>query len=219
MVSRAAFYRNYQDKYDLVEQIFEEAMSALLNAVGDLGREHPPSIWVTFFEHIAHYERLYRELLGRKGSPWFVRKMRASLSGLVKERGHLPHGPDASARPVHTFSDEFVPDLVSALFVEAITWWLEHGRPYTPEEIATRAALLAAALFKEASTWSRSLARPNRGPRCSTRDASIRLSPFFLYSLSWCSRANFYLDYRFSSPLREGFSPHRNRDGLVSRLH
>ena len=69
MVSRAAFYRNYQDKYDLVEQIFEETMSALLNAVGDLGREHPPEIWVKFFEHIAEYERLYRALLGRKGSP------------------------------------------------------------------------------------------------------------------------------------------------------
>ena len=153
MVSRAAFYRNYQDKYDLVEQIFEEAMSALLNAVGDLGREHPPEIWVTFFENIAEYERLYRALLGRKGSPWFVRKMRASLADLIKERGHLPHGPDASARPVHTFSDEFVPDLVSTMFVEAITWWLEHGRPYTPKEIATRSALLASALFKEASTW------------------------------------------------------------------
>ncbi len=153
MVSRAAFYRNYQDKYDLVEQIFEEAMSALLNAVGDLGREHPPEIWVTFFEHIAEYERLYRALLGRKGSPWFVRKMRASLAGLVKERGRLPHGPDANARPVHTFSDAFVPDLVSMMFVEAITWWLEQGRPYTPKEIATRSALLASALFKEASTW------------------------------------------------------------------
>ena len=153
MVSRAAFYRNYQDKYDLVEQIFEEAMSALLGAVGELGQEHPAEIWVTFFEHIAQYERLYRALLGRKGSPWFVRKMRASLSGLVKERGHLPHGPDASARPAHTFSDEFVPDLVSTMFVEAITWWLEQGRPYTPKEIATRSALLASALFKEASTW------------------------------------------------------------------
>ena len=153
MVSRAAFYRNYQDKYDLVEQIFEEAMSALLNAVGDLGREHPASIWVTFFEHIAQYERLYRALLGSKGSPWFVRKMRADLSGLVKEHGHLPHGPDARERPVHTFSDEFVPDLVSTMFVEAISWWLEQGRPYTPREIATRSALLAAALFKEASTW------------------------------------------------------------------
>ncbi len=153
MVSRAAFYRNYQDKYDLVEQIFEEAMSALLNAVGELGREHPPEIWVTFFEHIAQYERLYRALLGRKGSPWFVRKMRASLAGLVKERGQLPHGPDVSVRPVHTFSDDFVPDLVSAMFVEAITWWLEQGRPYTPKEIATRSALLASALFKEVSTW------------------------------------------------------------------
>src|SRR5260370_13163834 len=153
MVSRAAFYRNYQDKYDLVEQIFEEAMSALLGAVGELGREHPAKIWVTFFEHIAQYERLYRALLGSSGSPWFVRKMRAALSGLIRERGSLPHGPNASARSVHAFSDAFVPDLVSAMFVEAITWWLEQGRPYTPKEIATRSSLLAAALFKEASTW------------------------------------------------------------------
>jgi AcrR family transcriptional regulator len=153
LVSRAAFYRNYQDKYGLVEQIFEEAMNALLNAVGDLGREHPSEVWVKFFEHIAEYERLYRALLGQRGSPWFVRKMRASLADLVKERGRLPHGPNASTRPAHTFSDEFVPDLVSAMFVEAITWWLEQGKPYTPKEIATRSALLASTLFKEASTW------------------------------------------------------------------
>ncbi len=153
MVSRAAFYRNYQDKYDLVEQVFEEAMSGLLNAVGELGTEHPAESWVKFFEHIAEYDRLYRALLGSSGSPWFVRKMRASLADLIKERGHLPHRPNASARPIHTFSDELVPDLMSAMFVEAITWWLEHARPYTPREIATRAALLASALFKEASTW------------------------------------------------------------------
>jgi AcrR family transcriptional regulator len=153
MVSRAAFYRHYQDKYDLVEQIFEEAMNALLGAVGDLGREHPSEIWVRFFEHIAEYERLYRMLLGRKGSSWFVMKMRASLADLIKERRHLPHGLDERAHPVHTFSDEFVPDIVATMFVEAITWWLEQGRPYTPKEIATRSALLASALFKEASTW------------------------------------------------------------------
>src|SRR5947209_17517476 len=64
LVSRAAFYRNYQDKYDLVEQIFEEAMSGLLSAVGELGKEHPTESWVKFFEHIAQYERLYRALLG-----------------------------------------------------------------------------------------------------------------------------------------------------------
>src|SRR3954466_712332 len=33
MVSRAAFYRNYHDKYDLVEQIFEDVMSTLLGTI------------------------------------------------------------------------------------------------------------------------------------------------------------------------------------------
>ena len=53
MVSRATFYRNYQDKYDLVEQIFAEAIQALFDAVSEPGTEHPPRIWVCFFEHIA----------------------------------------------------------------------------------------------------------------------------------------------------------------------
>ena len=153
MVSRAAFYRNYQDKYDLVEQIFAEAMSALLSSVGELGLKHPPETWIRFFEHIAQYDRLYRAVLGSKGSPWFARKLRASLAGLVGELEHRPHGPNAEIHPIHTFSDTLVPDLVSNMFVEAITWWLEHDRPYTPTEIATRTAHLAAALFRAASTW------------------------------------------------------------------
>lgn len=153
MVSRAAFYRNYRDKFDLVEQIFDEAMSALLSAVAEIGREHPPEIWVTFFEHIAEYERLYRALLGSKGSPWFAHRMRLSLAGLVNELGRVPHGPRASPHPAHAFPDAFVPDLVSAMFVDAIAWWLEQDKPYTPREIAARTAHLAAAIFKEASNW------------------------------------------------------------------
>src|SRR5260370_27054339 len=89
MVSRAAFYRNYQDKYDLVEQIFEEAMSALLSAVGELGREHPAEIWVQFFEPIASSQRLYLALLGRKCSPCFVKQIRESLADLVNYRRRL----------------------------------------------------------------------------------------------------------------------------------
>lgn len=156
MVSRAAFYRNYQDKYDLVEQIFEEAMSALLNEVGELSSAgpQPAEVWVKFFEHIATYERLYRALLGQKGSPWFVRKMRASLAEMViSAHAHEAHGLVKSEQPTITFSDDFIPDLVSTMFVEAITWWLEQSRPSTPREMATRCARLASAMFKEVSTW------------------------------------------------------------------
>lgn len=153
MVSRAAFYRNYQDKYDLVEQIFEEAMSALLGAVGELGLEHPTESWIAFFEHIERYERLYRALLGKKGSPWFAQKMRASLCDLIKQHGQLAHSSPAHTHLAHTFSDDLVPTLVSTMFVETIVWWLEQDKPCSSREIATRSALLTAALFKEASTW------------------------------------------------------------------
>jgi|SRR5579859_3415111 len=161
MVSRAAFYRHYHDKYDLVEQIFEEAMSMLFEAIRErvVGQEHPADVWVRFWEHIAQYDRLYRALLGDKGSPWFVRKMRARLAELIKERhgpmqaAHAAHLP-TPAHPAHRFSDTFVPDLIAAMFVEAITWWLAQGQPYPPKELATKTALLASAVFRQASTWS-----------------------------------------------------------------
>jgi len=135
MVSRAAFYRNYQDKYALVEQIFDDAMSSLLDAVPDMSREHPPQVWVKFFEHVAQYERLYRALLGRKGSPWFVLRMRASLLDLVKKHGSVPYRLTTSDRLAAPFVDDFVPDLVSTMFVEAITGGSSRAGPTRPPRL------------------------------------------------------------------------------------
>jgi hypothetical protein len=59
----------------------------------------------------------------------------------------------AADRPIYPASDELIPDLVATMFVEALTWWLEQGRPYTPQEIAKRCASLVSAIFKETSTW------------------------------------------------------------------
>jgi AcrR family transcriptional regulator len=150
MVSRAAFYRNYRDKYDLVEQIFEEAMQGIYNSISEPRQVHSTQVWVKFFEHIAEYERLYRALLGPKGSPWFVLKMRLAMVDLIKEFGRmtLPNGA-----PLHPPSDEFVPDLLGAMIVEVITWWLEHGRLYSSAEIARRSIALAGVIFSETSTW------------------------------------------------------------------
>jgi AcrR family transcriptional regulator len=79
MMSRAAFYRHYQDKQDEVEQIVDEAMGPVLGGIGSWGPVHPPVALVAFFRHMAQYDRLYRALLGRKGSAWFMRKLRAGL--------------------------------------------------------------------------------------------------------------------------------------------
>lgn len=153
MVSRAAFYRNYQDKYDLVEKIFAEAIEVLFDNVSESSMEHPPQIWVNFFENIAKNERLYCALLGRKGSPWFVLKMRTALIDLLKEYQRQSLWQPTADTLIYPTSDEFVPNLVATMSVEAIAWWLEQGRPYTPQEIARRCALLVSAIFKETSSW------------------------------------------------------------------
>ena len=152
MVSRATFYRLFQDKFDLVEKIYSDAMHVLYDSVTESGTEHPPQIWVQFFDHIAKYERLYRALLGQRGSPWFVLKMRSSLVKLVEEYEQNPHFlPIAQARePLLT---DYVRDIIATMMVETITWWLEKGRPYSSKEMAWRCATLAYSIFNETSTW------------------------------------------------------------------
>ena len=44
MVSRATFYRHYRDKYDLVEQIYAEAMQALFGAIAVQQTVHSPQM-------------------------------------------------------------------------------------------------------------------------------------------------------------------------------
>jgi len=140
MVSRAAFYRNYRDKYQLVEQIFDDAIADL---VGTMADEDQPAEqrWVAFFEHIAHYHRLYGALLGRSGGPWFADRMRATLADMARQ--HLPDNPRTG----------MVPTLLSAMYVQAITWWLDNDRPSPPGRIADQTARLARAVLTEAGRW------------------------------------------------------------------
>ena len=181
MVSRAAFYRYYQDKYDLVEKIFEEMVTTVVREIDPLRRDlidyytsqstpdawvelfgqvvetqpTPPEPWVKIFEHFAHYERLYRALLGQRGSSWFVTKMRASLAQSLSERLQalayaLNSKQIAESR---VFADGFVPALIAAQLVDAVTWWLEQGRPYTPGQIATYCYRLMCSTLREVSVW------------------------------------------------------------------
>lgn len=155
MVSRAAFYRNYRDKFHLVEQVFDDAMDALLGAVADGGRARPAAErWVAFFEHIDRYHRFYAALLGRKGSPWFAAKMRSSLTDMVKE--HLPAPAAPAPRPgaaaPHAAPDGLAATVLGAMFTQSIVWWLEHDRPSPPREIAAQSAHLAGAVIAAANT-------------------------------------------------------------------
>ncbi|QBD76001.1 TetR/AcrR family transcriptional regulator [Ktedonosporobacter rubrisoli] len=180
MVSRAAFYRYYQDKYDLVEKIFEEMVLTVVRDIDPLRRtminrfdtqssvdpwgelfgpalegQRAPEPWVKMFEHFAHYERLYCALLGKRGSSWFVTKMRAYLAESLSERLQALAYALGSQQIAESrvFADGFVPALIAAQLVDAITWWLEQGRPYTSGQIATYCLRLMCSTLREVSLW------------------------------------------------------------------
>ncbi|MES4908882.1 MULTISPECIES: TetR/AcrR family transcriptional regulator [unclassified Streptomyces] len=152
MVSRAAFYRNYRDKFHLVEQIFDEAMGELVGTMSDDSGKTTQERWIDFFEHISDYHRLYGALLGRNGSPWFANKMRSTLSEMVKEHLTIPD-VTLPAAPGRKPATGLVPTILGATFVQAITWWLENDRPNPPRDIAMQTAQIAAAIIKEANEW------------------------------------------------------------------
>ncbi|OIJ63587.1 TetR/AcrR family transcriptional regulator [Streptomyces mangrovisoli] len=154
MVSRSAFYRNYHDKFHLAEQIFDDAMAALLGTVtDDTATRSPAERWVAFFEHIDRYHRFYGVLLSRKGSPWFATKMRAALTDMVERHLRPPAEGRAPADDgVRGGASESLPATVlGAMFTQSVTWWLEHDRPCPPEEIAARSARLAGAVIAAAN--------------------------------------------------------------------
>jgi AcrR family transcriptional regulator len=181
MVSRAAFYRHYQDKYDLVEKVYEEMLATVAREIdplrhaviirlnGQPGAERwaelfrqalemqrAPAPYVTLFEHVAQHERLYRALLGKRGSSRFVTRMRASLADLLGERLQALASALGSRQIAESrvFADGFVPTLLAAQLVDAITWWLEQGRPYTVGQIATYWYRLMCSTLREVSGWA-----------------------------------------------------------------
>ncbi|GHO97839.1 hypothetical protein KSF_078870 [Reticulibacter mediterranei] len=88
-------------------------------------------------------------LLGKKGSSWFVAKMRTSIAEKLNERALIAYAD----KNFSSMQRSFLTDLIAGLVVDAIRWWLEQGRPYTPEQIATRVYHMIFAILKDAHTW------------------------------------------------------------------
>ncbi|WP_218103959.1 TetR/AcrR family transcriptional regulator [Thermogemmatispora onikobensis] len=140
MVNRTTFYLHYQDKYDLVTSIFKEAIDELSQSLGipqeGPGRvdpEQPPQTWVKLFEHFAEHARMYRALLGQRGSPWFVAQMCEYIADLVHKR------LEASRQPFQRYRmpSAIAIAAVSNAFIGMVTWWLEGELQYTPRQMAS----------------------------------------------------------------------------------
>lgn len=144
MINRATFYRHYQDKYDLVAKIFEEAANELVENMQPIrkdiapdGADNPPEIWFQLFAHVAEHARLYRAMLGKNGSSWFAARMREHTIKLMLESKKHWRAQAGLHSPLDATLPQELPVMqLSHVLIGTIVWWLECEKNYTPRQMA-----------------------------------------------------------------------------------
>jgi len=157
IVNRTTFYRHYPDKYALVTGIFEEAVNQMFREIGPLPAnlegllssesefdakavqsyiDSQLAAWSRFFEHVARHARLYRVMLGKRGSSWFAIQMRDYFAQAIRNRARILSASglrptnDPNAAPA-----EFVIISLAHWFVGMLTWWIENGMTSSPQQM------------------------------------------------------------------------------------
>ncbi|HEV2583302.1 MAG TPA: TetR/AcrR family transcriptional regulator [Ktedonobacteraceae bacterium] len=165
MVNRTTFYRHYPDKYALVTGIFEDAVNQMFREIGPLPKnlegllsseskldaravqsyiESQLAAWSAFFEHVARHARLYRVMLGKRGSSWFTVQMRDYFAQAIRSRARtlsaagLRVADDPQAAPA-----EFVIISLAHWLVGMLAWWIENGMASSPQQMTLWTARFA----------------------------------------------------------------------------
>jgi AcrR family transcriptional regulator len=134
LISRATFYRHFEDKYLLIEAMLKERIAPLAARFRQSSGKatNLSAGWLLLFEHIADSKSFYKAVLGKHGS-LFIRSYVQDLigdllleqfrvTGLDPQRGEIPFDVNAQ--------------FISNAFLGVVVWWLENELPYPPEQMA-----------------------------------------------------------------------------------
>jgi AcrR family transcriptional regulator len=160
MVNRSTFYRHYLDKFDLLEQYMNELFgltseeSFIAEKLGPTSAEGPSGL-VSLLKHVQKFADFYRVMLGTKGDPAFTERFRQNSE--KRFRTLLSHmALEPNALPV-----DLRLSYASYAGVGAIVWWLQHGQPCTPEQLAIWLGNLSKGSVGLVATPNDNSARPN----------------------------------------------------------
>jgi Transcriptional regulator C-terminal region/Bacterial regulatory proteins, tetR family len=132
MINRSTFYRYYQDKYDIVLNIFEVAMEKMTSNLGPpkcslkyFNEEQVSDPWVNLFNHFAENSRLYLAMLDDSCNIWFISKLRSHIISVLRERENLRSFLTGSKHDSSSEIQEMVFLFTANAFIGTIDWWLK----------------------------------------------------------------------------------------------
>lgn len=135
LINRATFYLHYQDKYDLLEQISNNYLTELMDAIditshlkrGEINVSRLKTTLSKVLENIEQNRDFYQVMLGPNGIPNFTDRVESLLSDKFKTAFTSIYG-DLNQLEVPA---DFFLSFISSAYIGVIKWWLHSGSEYS----------------------------------------------------------------------------------------
>lgn len=131
-IGRSTFYAHFETKDELLDQMCAEMFAHIFEGVNELCVTHANLQTTCLSGVLAHLLYHLRDshsgVCGKlisEGEPHFCMYFTRELSTLLERRVELPEKNAALRRA-----------MLSAAFLQAVTWWFAHGTQLSPEEVA-----------------------------------------------------------------------------------
>jgi AcrR family transcriptional regulator len=137
-VARTTFYLHYSDKDDLLfssmRDMYEELLSKMpLPTLDDIKNGTLADMATsTDYEHVAQYADFYRIMLGEKGSPVFMTRVRKLLADAYETKFILPLVKQGLTLRVPS---GLLGYLIAGMQISSMIWWVNEGMKPSPEEM------------------------------------------------------------------------------------
>ncbi len=141
MINRATFYSHYSDKYELLDRLVEEKLSAFRNHIyearhvkdGTLYPERFLFVICTAFQIVERDLYFFKVLLANQTTNNIKDRFVNMVSDIFTAQFDVFFGKNETNRTMP--KELFLPFIVSGV-TGTIFWWIEQNQPYSPEEMA-----------------------------------------------------------------------------------
>ena len=128
-------------KEELLLSMLRETLDDLIAEIdavsGHLVSDEREAEELIAFQHAQEHADLYRAILSGKGAAEILRGIRDHLTARIREKCLAERPGVDLPLPI-----EVVANYMAAVKLNMITWWLDQGMPYTPEQMAAMCARL-----------------------------------------------------------------------------
>lgn len=130
-INRTTFYKHYQDTYDLLERLEQEAICGLLSMIDDSTDRNLAQVLLPILCTIRENRELFRSLTSAGDDKSFLYRLSSSCFQKICEQNPKESGSgDAARMSVMRFS------YIAGGIAGVIEYWLQSGMNESPEAIA-----------------------------------------------------------------------------------